>query len=50
MVWGSYSASVVNVQSGSDKIHLVAGAAGIWTKIMALCVLKPRGTTTYCFP
>lgn len=39
-VWGSYSASVVSVQSGSGKIHLVVGAAGIWTKI-ALCGLMP---------
>lgn len=40
-VWSSYSASVVTVQSGSSKIYLVVGAAGIWTKIMALCGLMP---------
>lgn len=40
-VWGSYNASVVTVQSGSGKIYLAAGAAGIWTKTMALGDLKP---------
>lgn len=40
-VWGSYNASVVTEQSGSGKIYLVVRTAGIWTKIMALCGLKP---------
>lgn len=40
-VWGSYSASAVTMQSGSGKIYLVVGGAGIWTKIMGLCVLRP---------
>lgn len=48
-VWGSYSASVVTVQSGSGKIHSVVGAAGIWTKIMALLWLDAMRNHTIFF-
>jgi len=38
--WGV--ASVVTVQSVSGKIYLVVGAAGVWTKTIALGDSKPR--------